>query len=82
MASYDPLTFQMTVLAHALDFYLRTGMKVNRAYAPQRMMATAARLTQRTFKPREYGEAAAALLECARKRNEEARAFEATRKFA
>lgn len=71
MTAYDPIAYQMTVTAHALDFYLRTGMKVNSAYTPARMMATAARLTNTSFKSRAYAEAAAKLLECAKRRAEE-----------
>jgi hypothetical protein len=49
------------VLAKALVLYAKTGMKVNRAYTPKNMMATAAKVTGKTFKARDYEGAAVAL---------------------
>lgn len=50
-----------TVVASALRLYARTGIKANRAYTPKAMMQTAARITGKTFKPRDYLGAATAL---------------------
>lgn len=59
----DPLVYQRLVIAKALEFYARTGRKVNTAYTPRAMMATAAHLTGKTFRPRDYLGAAQALRE-------------------
>lgn len=50
--------FQAAAIAHALRFYAKTGMRVNRAYTPKAMMATAERILGKKFKPRAYVEAA------------------------
>jgi hypothetical protein len=57
--------FQATIIAHALEFYAKTGMKVNRAYTPANMMRTASSITGKKFKSRAYLEAAHALREWA-----------------
>lgn len=59
----DPQAYQRLVIARALEFYARTGTKVNTAYTPKNMMAAAARLTGKTFKARDYAGAAKALRE-------------------
>lgn len=46
--------FQFTVLASALRFYAKTGMKVNAAYTPSAMKAAAERFTGLKFKARDY----------------------------
>lgn len=48
-------------VARALDLYAKTGMKVNRAYTPKNMMATATKLTGQKFKARDYAGASKAL---------------------
>jgi hypothetical protein len=53
--------FQCKVIARALRFYHDTGMKVNRAYTPSNMLATASHLTGQKFKRGEYIKAAEAL---------------------
>lgn len=53
--------YQTLAIAQALEFYAKTGMKVNRAYTPTNMMRMASKITGRTFKPRAYVEAAQAL---------------------
>ena len=50
----DPKIYQAIVVAKALRFYAKTGMKVNTAYTPKNMMATAARITGETYKARDY----------------------------
>lgn len=57
--------FQATVIASALDLYRKTGLKANRAYTSRNMMATAAAITGRKFKARDYEAAAKALREWA-----------------
>jgi hypothetical protein len=59
----DPKLYQLLVIRKALVFYMRTGMKVNKAYTPKNMMSTAAKLTGKTFKPRDYQAAIDALSE-------------------
>ena len=61
----DPRIIQKLTIAKALEFYAKHGVRVNRAYTPKAMMATAETLTQRRFKPRDYLGAAAALRESA-----------------
>lgn len=57
----NPAVYQAVVIARALDLYASTGIKANRAYTPAAMMRTAAAITGRTFKARDYRGAAAAL---------------------
>lgn len=57
--------YQATVIASGLDLYRKTGMKPNRAYTPKAMMATAAAITGKKFKARDYEGAAKALREWA-----------------
>lgn len=61
MTSYNPQIYQALAIARALEFYDRTGTKVNTAYTPKAMLATASRITGRDFHPRGYVEAARAL---------------------
>lgn len=49
------------VVASALRLYARTGIKANRAYTPKNMIATAAKITGKQFKARDYLGAAKAL---------------------
>lgn len=42
--------YQATTLKVALSMYAKTGMKVNRAYTPKNMLATASRITGKTYK--------------------------------
>jgi hypothetical protein len=53
--------YQCVAIASALRLYAKTGMKVNRAYTPKAMMDTAAALTGKKFKARDYVGAADAL---------------------
>jgi hypothetical protein len=46
--------FRAITIAHALRLYAKTGMKVNRAYTPKRMMQVAASMTGRSYKARDY----------------------------
>ena len=61
MPSYNPRVYQAVAIASGLDFYAKTGMKVNRAYTPKNMMTMATKITGQTFKARAYTEAATAL---------------------
>lgn len=54
-------TFQAIVIKNALKLYAKTGMKVNAAYTPTRMMQAASRITGKKFRARDYGGAVAAL---------------------
>lgn len=63
MTTYDPVTYQMVALKAGLKLYAKTGMKPNTAWTPKAMLATAERLTGKTFKRRDYDAAIAALQE-------------------
>lgn len=57
---------QATILASALEMYHKTKIKVNRAYTPSNMLATATNITGKKFKRGQYLEAAKALREYAK----------------
>jgi hypothetical protein len=61
MTVIDPTLFQITVLAKALRLYAQHHIRVNSAYTPNRMLATAGRLLDRKFARGQYIEAAQAL---------------------
>ena len=50
-------------LTHGLRLYAATGIKPNRMWTPKNMMGMAAKLTGKTFKPRDYLAACDALEE-------------------
>jgi len=54
--------FAAITIAKALKLYAKTGMKVNRAYTPANMMATAKKVTGKNFKARDYMGASEALV--------------------
>jgi hypothetical protein len=58
-----PSRFQVIAIRGALKLYDQHKMKVNAAYTPTAMMRTAAHLTGKKFKPRDYKGAIAALTE-------------------
>jgi hypothetical protein len=62
MTTHNPQIFQAVVIASALKMYANTGMMANRAYTPKNMMCSAAILTGKKFKARDYLGAADALL--------------------
>ncbi len=53
--------YRATVIASALRFYDRTGMKVNRAYTPSAMLRVATEITGKSYKRGQYLLAAADL---------------------
>lgn len=57
----NPKIFQARALEIALRLYSRTRVRVNRAYTPSGMMATASRITGKKFKAKAYIQAADAL---------------------
>jgi len=57
----SPEIYQMIALKVGLRTYARHKMIVNRCWTPKRMMATAARLCEQSFKARDYEGAAKAL---------------------
>lgn len=59
--------FRAQAIASALNFYVKTGMKVNSAYTPKAMMTMAAHITGKTYKARDYTLAANDLKEYANK---------------
>jgi hypothetical protein len=61
MTTINPMVYRTIVIAKGLEFYAKTGMKVNTAYTPRRMMRVAEEITGRKFKARAYMEAANAL---------------------
>jgi len=56
-------TYQAIALKSGLRLYAKTGMKPNRAWSPSAMMKTAATITGKKFKARDYQGAIAALEE-------------------
>jgi hypothetical protein len=50
--------YQVIVLISAMRLYVKSRIKVNRAYTPKNMLATAARLTGKTYKRTELAKAA------------------------
>jgi hypothetical protein len=54
-------TYRAITLKHAIAFYAKTGMKVNRAYTPTAMLRAAGEITGQTFKRGQYEQAVAAL---------------------
>lgn len=59
----DPQAYRRVVIANALRFYARTGMRVNRAYTPTAMLRAATELTGKKFKRGQYLAAAEAIME-------------------
>lgn len=49
--------FRAAAICSALQLYADTGIKANRAYTPRNMMAAAAQITGKKFKPRAYYDA-------------------------
>lgn len=66
----DPTLYQMLAIKTGLRAYAKHKMLLNRMWTPKRMMATAARLCECSFKPRDYEGAAKALERAAEKRAE------------
>ena len=57
----DTNTFVVITLKHAISFYIKTGMKVNRAYTPKNMLLTASRYTGKVYKRNQLPQAMADL---------------------
>lgn len=57
----SPRIYQAIVVKQALKMWIEHGMKVNRDYTPKRMVLTATTITGKSFKPRDYKGAFAAL---------------------
>jgi hypothetical protein len=57
--------YRAKVIASALRFYAKTGMKVNRAYTPTAMIKAANEMTGHVYRRGQYEAAAAALDELA-----------------
>jgi hypothetical protein len=55
------LLFAATTLREAIRFYLKTKMKVNRAYTPTVMLAAASRITGKPYKRTQLAQAQADL---------------------
>jgi hypothetical protein len=53
--------YQALAIKHALRFYAKTGMRVNKAYTPKNMIAMAEKITGKKFTARDYMGAADAL---------------------
>jgi hypothetical protein len=49
--------YQAVVLKTAISMYAKTGMRVNRAYTPKAMLATASSITGNKYKRGEYSKA-------------------------
>ena len=61
MTVINPSVYQAMVVRKGLEFYVKTGMRINRAYTPAAMMLTATHITGETFARRDYKAAIAAL---------------------
>jgi hypothetical protein len=57
----SPSMYQALAIRKGLQFYMQTGMKINRMYTPKNMLRTATNITGVTFKMRQYQEAVDAL---------------------
>ncbi len=44
-----PYVFQAMAIRRAMEFYAKTGMRVNTAYTPKNMLATAAKITGKDY---------------------------------
>lgn len=53
--------YQALAVARGLDFYAEHKMRINKAYTPKNMLATASAITGKSFKRNQLREAAAAL---------------------
>lgn len=54
-------TYQAIAVKHAIRFYAKTGMKVNRAYTPTAMLALASKITGHPYKRGQFAQAVADL---------------------
>lgn len=54
-------TYQAIVLKHGLALYAKTRMRPNRAWTPTAMLATAGKITGKTYKRGAYAQAVADL---------------------
>ena len=54
-------TYQILAVAQGLKLYAKTGMQPSRAWTPKAMLATAGRLTGKTYKRGQYVQAEADL---------------------
>lgn len=54
-------TYQAITLKVVIKLYAKTGMRVNRAYTPTAMLATAGKITGTTYKRGQYDQAVAGL---------------------
>jgi hypothetical protein len=50
-------TYRATVIKHAIAFYVKTGMKINKAYTPTNMLRAAGEITGKTYKRGQYQKA-------------------------
>jgi hypothetical protein len=50
-------TYAMIVIKNAISFYIRTGMKVNKAYTPSAMLRTASYYTGKSYKRNQLAQA-------------------------
>lgn len=57
----EPSVYQAIAIKTGLSFYRKYGKRINRMYTPANMMRTAAHITGRTFKARDYATAEQAL---------------------
>jgi hypothetical protein len=64
----DTTLYQMLAIRTGLRAYAKHRIRLNTMWTPKRMMATAARLCETSFKPRDYEGAAKALERAAEKR--------------
>lgn len=56
-----PQHFQIVVVAKGIELYLKTGIKPSRMWTPSNMLATASKITGKTYKRGQLAQAAADL---------------------
>ena len=61
MPTLNPELYQAFAIKQGLQFYAKTGMKINRLYTPKNMIRMAEKITGQKFKARDYMGAADAL---------------------
>jgi len=63
MGTITPSIYQALVIAKALEFYAKTGMRINREYTPLNMYRAVYQITGKTFTRKQFLPAAQALRE-------------------
>ena len=57
----EPRTYQALAIAQGLDFFAKTGVKINRSYSVKNMLFMTAKITGQKFARKDLAKASAAL---------------------